>query len=211
VNRGENRGTRPPADDGPGSLTGVPRGDIDRLLSRHLPSLTAFVRLRLGPLIRANESCADIVQSACREVLVHADRFRFGGETNFRHWLFKTALRKITDRKRYYLAEKRKAPEKIGRGGTSASTASVAECYGAFTSPSRAAMRAEDVAALENAFDKLSPEDRDVVVLARIVGMTNTEIAKETGQTPGAVRTRLSRALAKLAVLMKAREAKKKE
>jgi RNA polymerase sigma-70 factor, ECF subfamily len=180
------------------------RAAVDPLLTRHLPALTAFVRLKLGPLIRSNESCADVVQSACREVLVHADRFQFGGEEHFRHWLFTTALRKITDRKRYYLAEKRRRPNEEARSAQSATSASVADCYrAAFTSPSRAAMRREDLEALEKAFDRLSPEDRDVVVLARIVGMTCEEIAKESGEKPGTVRQRLSRALARLAVLMK--------
>jgi RNA polymerase sigma-70 factor (ECF subfamily) len=181
----------------------LPRATIDHLLAQHLPGLTAFVRLRLGPLIRANESCADIVQSACREVLVHADRFQFDGDGNFRHWLFTTALRKITDRKRYYLADKRRAPKKDA-GAMNASEDSVADCYeAAFTSPSQAAIRREDVDALERAFDRLSTEDREVVVLARIVGMTHAEIAQETGLTAGAVRTRLSRALARLAVLLR--------
>ena len=40
-------------------------------------------------------------------------------------------------------------------------------------------MRREDIDALERAFDRLSAEDREVVVLARIVGMTAAEIARE--------------------------------
>jgi RNA polymerase sigma-70 factor (ECF subfamily) len=72
-----------------------------------------------------------------------------------------------------------------------------------FTSPSQAAIRREDIDALERAFDRLSPDDREVVVLARIVGLTAPEIAREKGQTAGAVRVRLSRALARLATLMR--------
>jgi RNA polymerase sigma-70 factor (ECF subfamily) len=181
------------------------RPDLDRLLERHLPGLTAFVRLRLGAVIRANESCADIVQSACREVLAHADRFQFGGDANFRNWLFTTALRKITDRKRYWLAEKRRAPrDPRTAADAAASEDQVADCYrAAFTSPSEAAMRREDIDALERAFDRLSTDDREVIVLARIVGLTAPEIAREKGETVGAVRTRLSRAMVRLAALMR--------
>jgi RNA polymerase sigma factor (sigma-70 family) len=186
--------------------------DLDALIAKHLPGLTAFVRLRLGALIRENESCADIVQSACREVLVNADRFRFEGEKNFRHWLFTTALRKITDKQRYYAAAKRRPPRveerARGRAATSVSTsnADLADCYRtAFTSPSEAAMRKEDVARLEAAFDALDPEDREVVIMARILGLAHEEIARETGSTPGAVRARLSRALVRLAARLRAR------
>jgi RNA polymerase sigma-70 factor (ECF subfamily) len=180
------------------------RNEIDEQLGAHLPALTAFVRLRLGSLIRANESCSDIVQSACREVLEHADRFQFKGEPQFRHWLFTTALRKITDRQRYYLAGKRRpplaktpAPEGSGDDG-------LVDCYAAaLPSPSQEAIKNEDIEKLERAFDRLPKQDREVVILARIVGLPPAEIAKETGQTAGAVRVRLSRALTKLAVLMR--------
>jgi RNA polymerase sigma-70 factor, ECF subfamily len=196
---------RKPTDEPDDAARAGSRQEIDRLLARHLPGLTAFVRLRLGPVIRSNESCADIVQSACREVLVHADRFQFGGDSNFRNWLYTTALRKITDRKRYWLAEKRRAPRDARTAKEpGASEDQVTDCYrSAFTSPSQAAMKREDIDALERAFDRLSAEDREVVVLARIVGMTAAEIAREKNQTVGSVRTRLSRAMARLAVLMR--------
>src|SRR5262245_38675079 len=129
-----------------------PPASIDRLLDEHLPGLTAFVRLRAGPLLRAHESCSDIVQSACREVLEHADRFRFGGSEGFRHWLYTTALRKIVDRKRYYSAAKRNANALRPPGSASASDRQIADCYrAAFTTPSQAAMKREDVERLERA------------------------------------------------------------
>jgi RNA polymerase sigma-70 factor, ECF subfamily len=204
MNRADSPGRKPPDEPDNGARVRS-RDEIDQLLARHLPGLTAFVRLRLGPVIRSNESCADIVQSACREVLVHADRFQFGGDANFRNWLFTTALRKITDRKRYWLAEKRRAPREARTAKEpGASDVEVTDCYrAAFTSPSQAAMKREDIDALERAFDRLSAEDREVVVLARIVGMTAAEIARDKNQTVGAVRTRLSRAMVRLATLMR--------
>lgn len=206
MNRADSAGPKPP-DEPDDAVHARSRRAIDRLLARHLPALTAFVRLRIGPVIRSNESCSDIVQSACREVLVHADRFQFGGDANFRNWLFTTALRKITDRKRYWLAEKRRAPPEARTAKEpGASDDQVTDCYrAAFTSPSQAAMKREDIEALERAFDRLSPEDREVVVLARIVGMTAAEIARDKNQTVGGVRTRLSRAMARLATLMRKR------
>lgn len=54
--------------------------EIERLLQEHLPGLRAFVRLQATPEIRAQESVSDIVQSVCREVLTHADRFQHPGD-----------------------------------------------------------------------------------------------------------------------------------
>ena len=42
---------------------------MQRLLEEHLPRLRAFIRLRTNQAIRARESCSDLVQSVCREVL----------------------------------------------------------------------------------------------------------------------------------------------
>jgi RNA polymerase sigma-70 factor (ECF subfamily) len=200
------KNSRPPStDQAPEAASRDRRASVDRLLAEHLPGLTAFVRLRLGPLIRANESCADIVQSACREVLAHADRFRFDGDGKFRNWLYTTALRKITDKQRYYLADKRRPPRRERQAGTSvASDEQLADCYQtAFTSPTRAAIRREDVEGLERAFDRLSEEDRELIVMARIVGLGVPEIAEQTGVAAGTIRVRLSRALARLATEMR--------
>ena len=71
---------------------------LGELLARHLPGLRAYVRQRTGQAIRARESVSDLVQSVCREVIQHADRFQYGGEVGFKPWLYKTALRKIANR-----------------------------------------------------------------------------------------------------------------
>ncbi|MCA8975247.1 MAG: hypothetical protein KDC98_11025, partial [Planctomycetes bacterium] len=42
---------------------------VEELLVRHLPRLRAFVRLRSPFALRARESCSDLVQSVCREVI----------------------------------------------------------------------------------------------------------------------------------------------
>jgi RNA polymerase sigma-70 factor, ECF subfamily len=51
---------------------------------------------------------------------------------------------------------------------------------------------------LMNALRSVSPEDRAIVAMSHLLGMNSTEIATELGLTPGTVRSRLSRALARL-------------
>ena len=67
----------------------------EQLLLRYLPSLRGFVRLKSGARLRALESCSDLVQSICREILQHWERYQGDDEAAFRAWLFKTAERKI--------------------------------------------------------------------------------------------------------------------
>lgn len=51
---------------------------------------------------------------------------------------------------------------------------------------------------LKEAFGVLIPEDRDIVLLSAVAGYNSREIASMTGLKPATVRSRLSRALAKM-------------
>ncbi|MFT4543062.1 MAG: RNA polymerase sigma-70 factor (subfamily 1) [Planctomycetota bacterium] len=185
------------------------RNALELLLERYLPQLRAFVRLRAGAIVRARESSSDLVQSVCREVLEHMDRLKHPSETAFKSWLYTTALRKIINRRDFYLAQKRDALREIPMqhaGGTaSASNASdrgLLDCYGTFTTPSRGAILKEEVERIEGAFEQLSEEHREVITMAHIVGMSRKEIAEAMGKTEGAVRVLLHRALVKVSGLL---------
>ena len=185
---------------------------VDSLLVRYLPGLRAFVRLRAGPLLTTKESSADLVQSVCRDVLENMGRFRYEGEAGFKRWLYKTALRKIADRYEYYRAQKRNAAREDHRDVHSADTGDeemLAACRSFYT-PSHHAMAREELIRLERAFDQLSEEQREVIVLARMVGLSRAEIATEMGKTEGAVRTMLSRALAQLAEVLESEDSGEK-
>ena len=51
---------------------------------------------------------------------------------------------------------------------------------------------------LKEAFDILSPQDRDIVLLSALGGYNSREIASVSGLKPATVRSRLARALAKM-------------
>ena len=48
-------------------------------------------------------------------------------------------------------------------------------------------------------FGELPDDQREVILLARVVGLPHAIVAQEMGRTPAATRTLLSRALARLA------------
>src|SRR5882672_1825641 len=105
-----------PASDPRSLVDSASRGDamaVATLLERYLPGLNAFVRLRAGPLLRARESTSDLVQSVCREVLEHVDRFQYRSEGLFKQWLFTTAARKVADRCDFVQAQKRDVRREI--------------------------------------------------------------------------------------------------
>lgn len=167
---------------------------IDDLVTRNLPALRAFVRLRMGHELRAREESCDIVQSITREVLRKGDRFQHGGEQGFREWLFTTAHRKIVNRLEHWRAEKRSAAREVGELPS--------ELAGLVATPSRHASSREELRALEAAFDTLTPDQREVVTMSRLLGLGNPEIAERLQKSEVAVRQILSRGLARLAVAM---------
>ncbi len=176
-------------------------GALETLLEKHLPALRAYIRVRAGSIVRQRESCSDLVQSVCREVLEHADRFQHPSESAFRRWLFTTALRKIIDRRAYHVSEKRD-PDREQRPADEAAHQALLEAYGSFCTPSNGAVVQEEYARIEVAMDQLTEEQREVVTLAHLVGLSRAEIAEHLGKSEGAVRTILYRALARLAVLL---------
>jgi len=176
-------------------------GAIDELLVRHISRLRAYVRLRMGQLVRSKESSEDLVQSICREVLEGLDTFEYRGEASFRHWLFRRAEHKIIDRGRFFRRQRRD-PGREQTVGPDEHDVETLHGMASLVTPSRDAQAREEVERLEAAFLELSDDYREVVILARIVGLKHEEIAERMGKTPSATWSLLSRALARLSTLL---------
>jgi RNA polymerase sigma-70 factor (ECF subfamily) len=180
-------------------VQGISQGDaiaLEELLQRSLPGLQRFIRLRAGRLLLAREESSDLVQSTCREILQHMDRFHYESEEAFQKWLYATALRKILDRARYYQADKRDADRETTPGSNAA--------YKTFTTPSQCAMSREELTRVQEAYGKLPPDYREIILLSRVLGLPHAEISQQMGRSEGAVRVLLSRALARLSTIVDA-------
>jgi RNA polymerase sigma-70 factor (ECF subfamily) len=179
-------------------------GDLaakEQLIAIEAPRLRGFVRLRAGAALRPSESAADVVQSVMREALAEAEGIEFRGVPALRAWLFRAAERKLVDRARRAAAVRRGggvAPQPLDEG-------ELAATYASLVTPSRHAMAREELERFEKAFATLAAEHREVILLARIVGLPHAAIATELGRTEGAVRVLLFRALAELAERMRGR------
>jgi RNA polymerase sigma-70 factor (ECF subfamily) len=179
------------------------RAALEALLQRHLPGLEAFVRLRVGRAFGRREGASDVVQSACRDVVLGVEGFRYGGATGFRKWLYAIAARKVADKFAFHNAQCRDVGREATSGapfaGTSeAATSLIAQLSGAFASPSQEMAGAELLERLEAALDELEPDERDVVLLSRVAGLSRAEVAETMGRSEGSVRNLLHRTLVKL-------------
>jgi RNA polymerase sigma-70 factor, ECF subfamily len=174
---------------------------LDQLLEQSLPTVRAFVRAHMGAKLRARESASDVVQSVCRELLTHQDRFQHPSEQAFEAWLLTTARRKVQNRARDLDRQKRATDREQGALDEQA-LGELGAAYARVTSPGDRALRAEEVARLEAAIDQLPEEQREVITLAHLAGLSRGEIAEQMGKTEEAVRAMLHRAKARLALLL---------
>ncbi len=170
------------------------------LFERHLPSLLAYVRIRAGAQLRAIESSLDLVQSTCREVLQGIGRRPVRDEAGFRQWLYTAAERKILDKAKHHRRLRRDAArlEALPEQVSAAEADCLSRAYGSFYTPSRQAMLRDEMRALEATLGQLAEDDREVIVLAYLVGLPHAEIARKLDRSEGAVRVLLHRALARL-------------
>ena len=186
------------------ALLGASRsGDQEALLTlleQHLPALRAFVRLRMSPLLRARESSADLVQSACCHFVQTLDHFDYRGEEAFRGWLYTGVLNKLREHERDLRRQKRdpRREQPLDAAGSQPGRGPAA-LYASILSPSQAVMADEGVRRLEAVFDELPEHYREVLTLSRIARMGRAAIAEQMSCSEDSVRGLLRRALVELA------------
>lgn len=171
-------------------------GALDALVAKCLPRLHAYVRLHMSGPLRAREASLDVVQSICREVLEARESFVYQGEGQLISWLLTTAMNKMRERARFVGRQRRAIDRETPQDQVDP------EVYASLMTPSRAAVQHEEIEQLEGAIDKLPVDYREVLVLARIVGLPQKEIAARMDRTEASVRNLLGRAMVKLAALL---------
>ncbi len=185
-------------------------GALDALIAAHLDDLRAYVRLQVDPQFRVRESCSDVVQSVCREVLEDLSNFEYRGKGAFRAWLFAAALNKVRQKREFHRAQKRDVAREVRAEGEDDSRAPVrAGLYASLCSlepsPSQHAVAHEQAERIERAMDALPDDYREVLLLTRVVGLPRREIAARVGRTENAVRTLVHRAGVRLLAALEER------
>jgi RNA polymerase sigma factor (sigma-70 family) len=115
-------------------------------------------------------------------------------EQHFLGWIVKAIDHTLRDRARWFGARKRTAAETdIGSQLLDPGAAA----------PSTDAQRAEDLAALCTAMERLSPRDRELILLTRIEGRTAAEAGAVLGLAEETAQRAVTRALVRLAAHMR--------
>lgn len=161
-----------------------------------------IVRLRMGGELRSKLQSMDLVQDVLVSALRGLKDFTYQTEGDFLRWLAAITENRIRDNVERLHAEKRDIRREIpldtsGQSGTDTFVRTVGPVSA--TTPSMIVSRREDLDRLEEAIDKMPAEYRQVILLAKIEGLSGAELAQRLGKTPGAARALLSRAMAALA------------
>lgn len=157
---------------------------FNALIERFQARLESVIASRLGSHLRGRVQADDLRQEVLIWAFKSIDRFQWQGDESFFRWLkgisehviLKAANR---EKKRFVLPL----------------VSDVAVDQG---SPSKLVRREERFNRFQVALDRLSPDHREVILLARIERLAFEEIARRMDRSPDAVKQLLRRALKEL-------------
>ena len=171
---------------------------LDQLCGVYTERVRRMVRFRMGPELRSRLESMDLVQEALVEAVLDLDQFRYATEGDFLRWLSRIVENTIRDHVDKAHAAKRDIRKQVPLDHVAVRAdrpALEARMPLATTTPSVVLSLREDLDKLEKAMDRLKPEYREVIVLAKIEGYSCKEIAEKEGKSPAAVAMLLSRAI----------------
>lgn len=167
------------------------------LLAAHAGDIESFIRSHMPRALVTKESVGDLTQSLVGDLLPEISRASFDNQAAFRGWLRQCARNKIRERLRHWNAGRRDH----GRDCAMQDVGEECLCVDQ-TTPSEAAQREESNCALHGALEKLTEEQRRLVVLVKFEGRSYAEASAVLGRSPAACRKMMARTLSTLAGLL---------
>ena len=160
------------------------REAFNRLVEQYESPLQTAVQKRIGGYLRRRIEVEDVLQETFLKAWQSLASFEDRGEDSFYFW-----LKGIAENLLLYWARQHQRRDQLQLDG---------DVKGTDTSPSDRLRREERFERLQESLAGLSPEHREVILLARVQSLSMKEIAERLGKTPEAVKPLLWRALQKL-------------
>ncbi len=156
----------------------------------------------MGKELRSKLESMDLVHEALICALKDLKDFTYREEGDFLRWLSQIAENRIRDNIDKLHAGKRDVRREFplnGHASAATNTCSRVPQLALSTTPSAILSKKEELDKLENALDKLKPEYKEVILWAKIEGLSYKEMADRLGKSTDAVGHLLSRAMMALA------------
>ncbi len=184
-------------------------GALGELFSQHRDRLERIIAFRLDPGIRSRVDAADVLQEAYLEIARRLPEFLRAENVSFFVWIRGRTLQTLVDVHRRHFRERRDANREIRLhdriGGQDTSLSIARFLIDELTSPSQAAVQAEEVRSLQEALNAMNETDREVLALRHFEQLTNNQVAEILGLSVTAASNRYLRAAARLGEILKHR------
>ncbi len=189
-----------------GLLQRVNAGDeqaFTELFRKYSPRLAVLVHYKMSPELHARIEVDDILQETFLAASRQLATFEYRKAGSFMSWLARIADHVIVDAARRHGRLKRRPPDMIPLR-TESNPAGV-EAVDSVT-PSRVFERRERVQRVLQKLDALPDDCRQVILLAKLVGLSTQEIAERLGRSRPNIAVLLHRAVQRLKELDSASE-----
>jgi RNA polymerase sigma-70 factor (ECF subfamily) len=176
------------------------REALDTLLGECGERLLAFIRLRLGPGLRAQLESGDVLQMTLLQAFQHIDQFEGASRRSLAAWLASIAQNAIRDQASFAHRQRRDAARTVPLDDYAGSLAADVQ-----SEVCRLQVK-EETKRLEMAMEALEPLQREVILLRKYEELSFQEIGHRLGKSPDACRMLLARALTALTQRLLAKE-----
>lgn len=164
------------------------RPAIDELFRRHRGRLLAFFSASTSTALARRVPPEDLVQETLLTAARRLHEFRPEGEHSFYAWLVGIARHKLSEAQRSEFAEKRARVASLDHDPS-----------GRATSPSFAALRADQTERIRMAIASLPDAQATALRLRYLEGCTTAQVATAMGKSEAAIKALVVRAFAELA------------
>lgn len=164
------------------------------LFERYKSRLATSIRYRLGSRLAGLVEIEDVLQETLIRAYRELDRFEYRSPGSFLRWLFAIAGQVLADTARHHGRAKRAGENVPLRSESRPAGVEPADTR----TPSRLFREKERLERLFARLDSLAPQYREVILLARVEGLSTVETAERIGKSRQATALLLHRALKQL-------------
>jgi RNA polymerase sigma-70 factor (ECF subfamily) len=173
------------------------------LFSRYRPRLKRMIHLRLSRRLQGRVDDSDVLQEAYLDVSRQLAEYAADPQLPFYLWLRHLTGLKLTEVHRRHLGTQLRDADRevtLHRGGLpEADSASLAaQLLGTITTPSEAAIKAEQRLYVQEALNSMDPIDREVLALKHFEQLSMSQIAAVLGLSKAGAGSRYLRAIKRL-------------
>jgi RNA polymerase sigma-70 factor (ECF subfamily) len=171
-----------------GLIAASRKGDFaarEKLLGYYREYLRLLAHLHVKPLLKSKFDESDVVQETCMQAIEGFEQFRGANEKQFAAWLRQILANKGAWMARKYLADKRdiRLEQSLKQQIDQSSIDLGKFVPDKYSSPSHVAMGRERVVILAEAIEQLRDDQKDVLIMRGLQGMSIPDVAKALGRS----------------------------